>query len=386
MELSFAINQLPKKALYLAPKNALTELLETELRAQDIIVSGFVDTFQKGDNIITADEVNKTPQVVVLVFSPRYKKEITSLLNVNHVFYVDILDGAYRFTSVNSVCGKALLSLAKFKHNFFYSRERVKQFAFSKLLNGKPQGAMCFKRSLANKCNKERGFVVCNGPSLPVDALAFLNDEITIGCNKIYLAAKRAKWTPTFYTIQDELVMRNLSSYVNSNKVNNLVLPSYHLKSHAPVEGAHYFKTTPYQTALKERDIIFSDDIFDKGITLGHTTLYLMIQFLAAIGCREIYILGADLDYKLAKSDEKQKYLFDVNGNQHFTSDYRPSKEVWTSPMYEKMMEQAEIFHRDASALGYQIFNLSRESKLPAFPHRSIEDIVDGYKEPPTSG
>lgn len=385
MDLIRAVNQLPEKTIYLAPKNALTELLETELRAQGISVSGFVDTFQKGENIVTADAVNKKAQVVVLVFSPRYKKEITRLLNIDHVFHVDIVDGCYRFTSVNSLCDKAVLSLMKFKHYFFYSRERVKQYVLGRLLNDKPQGATFFKQALTGKYNKERGFVICNGPSLPVDALELLNDEITIGCNKVYLAAQKAKWTPTFYTIQDELVMRNLSSYVKSNKFNNLVLPSYHLKSHSPVDGAHYFKTTPYQTALRERDNIFSDDIFDKGITLGHTTLYLMIQFLAAIGCKEIYILGADFDYKLAKHDEKQKYLFDVSGNQHFSSDYRPPKEVWTSPKYEKMMEQAEIFNRDASALGYQVFNLSKGSKLPAFPHRAIKDIVDGYKEPPTS-
>ena len=385
MDLNEAINQLPTGDLYLAPKNVLTELLETELLAIGIKISGFVDTFQQGDRILTASEVNKKTQAVVLVFSPRYKKDITCLLNVDHVFYADILDGAYRFTSVKSTYEKTKLSLVKFRHNFFYSRERIKCFAYGKLFNRKPQGTVFFKQSLAKKRNKQRGFVICNGPSLPLDALKHLSDETTIGCNKIYLAAKETKWTPTFYTIQDELVMRNLSEHIQSNQFENLVLPSYHLKSHPPIKGAYYFNTTPYLTALKQRDCIFSDDIVNKGITLGHTTLYLMIQFLAAIGCKEIYILGADFDYKLTETDERKKYLFDINGSQHFSNEYRPSNEVWASPQYAKMMEQAETFYRDACALGYRIFNLSKTSKLPSIPYRPIEDVLKGYKEPPAS-
>jgi len=109
MDLNEAINQLPTGDLYLAPKNVLTELLETELLAIGIKISGFVDTFQQGDRILTASEVNKKTQAVVLVFSPRYKKDITCLLNVDHVFYADILDGAYRFTSVKSTYEKTKL-------------------------------------------------------------------------------------------------------------------------------------------------------------------------------------------------------------------------------------------------------------------------------------
>ena len=61
-------------------------------------------------------------------------------------------------------------------------------------------------RSLKGKYAGRRGFVIGNGPSLCIDDLARLTDEITVASNQIYLAFDKTPWRPTFYTIEDAVL------------------------------------------------------------------------------------------------------------------------------------------------------------------------------------
>src|ERR1700738_2271379 len=54
-----------------------------------------------------------------------------------------------------------------------------------------------------NKYRDRRCFVIGNGPSLGKMDLSPLRDEITIGCNGLFLLFEKLGFLPTYYTVED---------------------------------------------------------------------------------------------------------------------------------------------------------------------------------------
>ena len=71
-------------------------------------------------------------------------------------------------------------------------------------------------RKLKNIHQGKRAFFIGNGPSLRISDLELLNDEITFGCNKIYLAFEQTDWRPTYYSITDRLSAKTNSKTISS--------------------------------------------------------------------------------------------------------------------------------------------------------------------------
>lgn len=71
-------------------------------------------------------------------------------------------------------------------------------------------------KALKNKHKGQRCFIVGSGPSLKVDDLNKLKDEVTFACNKIYLAFNDTSWRPTYYSVYDVLVAENNKSEIDA--------------------------------------------------------------------------------------------------------------------------------------------------------------------------
>ena len=65
-------------------------------------------------------------------------------------------------------------------------------------------------KQLQNKFKGQRVFLIGNGPSLNKTSLYLLKDEYTICFNHFYLFEERLIWSPTFYCITDNLVLKDL--------------------------------------------------------------------------------------------------------------------------------------------------------------------------------
>ena len=57
---------------------------------------------------------------------------------------------------------------------------------------------------------EKRCFIVATGPSLQINDLEMLKNEITFSMNSIYLSYKKTDWRPTYYGIQDPLVYEKI--------------------------------------------------------------------------------------------------------------------------------------------------------------------------------
>ena len=85
---------------------------------------------------------------------------------------------------------------------------------------------------IKNKYKGNRVFLIGNGPSLNNTELYLLKNEYTICFNHFDLFFERINWTPTFYSVTDELVLKDKISIIKelSKKIKISFLPAIHYR------------------------------------------------------------------------------------------------------------------------------------------------------------
>lgn len=224
--------------------------------------------------------------------------------------------------------------------------------------------------SLKNRHQGKRCFIIGNGPSLKIEDLDRLKGEITFAANKIFLAFDETEWRPTYYFVVDRVVAEN-----NREQITELALDKYVTNFLRPLfPGADF---SHFEIRYGSRSDI------RLGVDAGATVIASMIQFAYFMGCREIYLIGVDFDFKLSpsaaeKTSEGDEILVSTGETNHFHPDYRPVGERWTFP---KLEEQRQFFLRQKQFMQALegtdiIFNASRHSKLDVFPRVDFDQLT----------
>ena len=151
-------------------------------------------------------------------------------------------------------------------------------------------------RSLKNKHLGKRCFIIGNGPSLRMEDLDKLQDEITFGANKIYVAFPKTNWRPTYYSIQDQVMIKQDLQEI-TDKVEaqyKLIFGEYLLENNINLKSWIYFPLwiEKFNPSLPK----FSSNM-NKGMYEGMTITYTEIQMAVYMGFKEIYLLGVDFNY-----------------------------------------------------------------------------------------
>lgn len=234
---------------------------------------------------------------------------------------------------------------------------------------------------LKDRFRGRRAFLIGNGPSLKMEDLEALKDEITFASNKIFLAYESTTWRPDVYCMCDEVVARN-----NREKV--LELP--HIKVFADSvrkylwddPGACFVnpkQSRDDQGALTGWDLI-------RGANAGHSVLNLSIKVAYWMGIREIYIIGADHHFVVpeTKTGERimnNEVIVSTGEINHFHPAYRPAGETWTVPKLAEIeadfAESKSIFQK----AGCRIFNASRFTKLEVFERVNLDSVLASAHE-----
>ena len=230
-----------------------------------------------------------------------------------------------------------------------------------------------------NVNKQKRAFLVGSGPSLTLEDLNKLKNEITFACNKIYLLFNQTDWKPTYYCVIDRLVAEN-----NKHEVDELYLTKFFNQSiwtyfrHSP--GIHWIHDRP--APLKDgRPVIgFSDDII-KGTYGGFTVIYTMLQIAYFMGIQEVYLLGIDFSFQIAeksgeKTDAGEVILENKGENNHFHPKYRKLGEKWTYPQLDRQYEAFQTAKNFYEKNGRKIFNASRATKLDIFPRVNLDEVL----------
>ena len=231
--------------------------------------------------------------------------------------------------------------------------------------------------ALRDKHRGRRAFVIGGGPSLRQTDVRLLKDEITIGCNAIFLMFDEMGFKPTYYTVEDVLVAEDRAETINAIGGTTKILPRDLRYCLRPDKDTIYINfVRDYNT----RPFRFSSD-FIRRVFWGGTVTYLNLQLAYYLGCREVYLIGIDHNYQPpAQKDEVAGTVItsrtqDIN---HFHPDYFGPGYRWHDPKVERMetaYRQAKRFFEENDGV---ICNASAETQLEVFPRVSYGDLFEG--------
>jgi FkbM family methyltransferase len=233
--------------------------------------------------------------------------------------------------------------------------------------------------------NKERCFVIGNGPSLNQTDLSMLKDEITFAVNGFFLKVPDLNWTPTFYVVEDHLVAEDRQVWINKFKGPTKLFPVYLAYCLDEGEDTIFFNHQPRISYPHGFD--FSTDA-EKVTYTGCTVTNTCLQLASYLGFKEIYLIGVDASYAIpSDADQGGKYgvgILDMKSDDpnHFHPDYFGKGFRWHDPQVDKMLEAYQEARKVTDTLGQRIINATIGGKLEVFERRKFSDIFPGARSP----
>lgn len=214
-----------------------------------------------------------------------------------------------------------------------------------------------------NKYIGKRCFIVCTGPSLTISDLELLENEFVFGMNSLALIHDKTNWRPDFYGIEDDNVYRSLENAIlHSN--NGQVFYSQELNKMftIPKGAIPFYRDNAYHLFEFWHGKFFCHfshncyvRVFD-----GYTIAYSLLQLAVYMGFKEIYLLGADCNYK-----GKQQHFIE-----HGVAD------ALIDTTTKRLFAAYEEAKRYADKHGITIYNATRGGMLEIFPRVDLDDVV----------
>ena len=229
---------------------------------------------------------------------------------------------------------------------------------------------------LKNKYSGLRCFVIGNGPSLRMEDLDILhkNGEYSFGANRIYVSFSDTIWRPTFYCIQDGVMIQQYHDEIEKLPIRYKFVSDY---AHKRL-GDKKFKSTFMFHLNTERYYPyypnFSADPSTE-ISEGFTVTYCEIQLAAYMGFTEIYLLGVDFSYSNYIIDETHQ-IVSTGEKDYFSDKYINANETRNPPQLHNSLQaykKAEVYSR---LNGFRVFNATRGGKLEVFERADFDQII----------
>ena len=216
----------------------------------------------------------------------------------------------------------------------------------------------------------KRCFITCTGPSLRIEDLEALKDEITIGVNSIVKAYSKTSWRPTYYAMVDYYAFGDFlaKTEMPGGKLSEKESFLHYRVDPKSKNGREIYCLVNYRNHLpkwmKKKKIKLSDDLSVCAYDCFTVTIF-AIQVAIYLGFKEIYILGADCNY---------------SGNQiHFIE--MPDDKVkiaagWLPDALALSIDGYKAALKFAKKHGVHIFNVTRGGMLEVFPRKNFDEVI----------
>lgn len=233
--------------------------------------------------------------------------------------------------------------------------------------------------------DKNRCFLIGNGPSLNVTDLDVLEGEITFAVNGFFLKMPELNWKPTFYVVEDHLVAEDRVTWINAMKGVTKLFPAYLGYIFEPDEETIFFNHRPRKSYPNGFDFsLAADEVTYTGCTVTFT----LMQLAAYLGFKEIYLIGVDASYDIPK-DVKDDHEYGVgvldmpsDDPNHFNPNYFGKGFRWHDPQVSKMLEAYSEAKRALEKTGQRILNATIGGKLEVFDRVDFEKIFPQARSP----
>jgi uncharacterized Rossmann fold enzyme len=222
-------------------------------------------------------------------------------------------------------------------------------------------------KSFNNIHKGERCFVIANGPSLKDVDFSLLENEFTIGMNRIYLMKEQNGFTPSYLACIDE------KSQINQfhEEFDKVEIPCF-----------FNFKLRNKFSKLSNQNFILGkfSQSFATGISKtygnGKSVTYTAIQLAYYMGFKEVYIIGKDHSYN---TDQKAGTGIKSDGNEdnHFIKGYYKKGQNWDAPDLTGEELAYKIARNKFEINGRIIKDATHRGKLEIFEKIKFESIFD---------
>lgn len=171
---------------------------------------------------------------------------------------------------------------------------------------------------------KERCFVVANGPSLRKMNLSKLQNEITIGMNRIYLNFEKMGFATTYYVAVNDLVIEQFAEEIKELSIPKFLNWNYR---------GFFAKAQPDPAYLRTR-LNLRDDFqrdMTRSISSGGTVTYVALQLAHYMGFKQVVLIG--LDHRFAAQGTPNVAVQREGADRdHFVANYFPVGSRWQLP------------------------------------------------------
>lgn len=219
---------------------------------------------------------------------------------------------------------------------------------------------------LKDKHRGERCFIVATGPSLTIEDLERLENEITFSMNSICLAFNETDWRPTYYGIQDIKVFTSLKDNIENISVEYKFIGD-NIATRIKRTSDHYvfpLNMLNHRYSHKKYHSKFSDDAFAV-VYSGYSITYSLIQIAVYMGFEEIYLLGADCNYSSDMNHHFKEYG-------HVDPSF--------SEAHDQMVAAYKVAKQYSDRNNVKIYNATRGGMLEVFERVELEEVLADVK------
>jgi hypothetical protein len=225
----------------------------------------------------------------------------------------------------------------------------------------------------------ERCVIIGNGPSLNELDLQLLRNEFTIGVNGIFYAAQRMGFDPSYYVVEDTMVMRDNLEAIKAYPAGHKFFPSIYRNKVGEAPNTSFFMMNRgfYAEASPAFCIPrFSTDAAQR-IYSGQSVTIINLQLAYYMGFTEIVLIGMDFSYTVPDDAQVNGTLIVSTGHDpnHFHPDYFGAGKVWKDPQLDRVLANYQLAKLMFEADGRRIVNATAGGKLDLFDRVSYEDL-----------
>lgn len=225
-------------------------------------------------------------------------------------------------------------------------------------------------KTLHNKFQGKRCFIIGNGPSLRETDLDKVINEYTFAFNRIYLIFNQTSWRPTFYCTQDVKIARSSVCEIRNQIKTPYLFAPINLKWYDGVDiESDYFFSPKVANGIPE----FSEEI-PNHICVGNTVTYTAIQLAAYMGFAKIYLLGVDHSFHTYQ-DKDGKVIIDPNSKDYFCDQYNQDKDQLFIPRLDLSSLSYIAAQKYAESHLVAIYNATRGGRLEVFPRVDFDSL-----------
>ncbi len=227
----------------------------------------------------------------------------------------------------------------------------------------------------------ESCFIIGNGPSLTIQDLNMIKNQVSFSCNRINLIFDKTDWRPYYYTLSDSLMISNFfDELYNFQKKHMFVVVS---NTNYTLLKKQLGKKCVFLRSYYEYDNSglpkYSYDVSKKIIQHG-TVVYLNIQLATYMGFKNIYLIGVDNNFGvIKKKDGSIHFNKELIGKDYFDKSYYNTIEGKKN-VPANVYEYTEAYlsaKKYCDMIGVNIYNATRGGKLEVFSRVNFDSLFD---------